>query len=573
MSQGTEIFLPRRMRPGVLGVLVLTVALATLVVFMAAQRYFERVEAQTAENRRILYLRSVNEMFRQHQHLPFVIASDPRNYMALDKPDEEPFTSARLKEIAQKAKLEAIYLMDVQGRVVAASNSGEPHSFLGQNYGFRPYFQNALEGRRSDYFAIGATSGRPGYFVAEPVLVNGDTPQGVMAIKLDVSELQRFWESNSETVIAVDENNIVVLASDPAWLYRPISTLDTTVRQGIMNSRQFGLETLDPLPWEAKQEGRAVVDGTAYLVNAVQSDWRDWTVYYLHPQGLILRQTLIATALFGSAIAMLVGFATYLRSRRIALAYQVSEQQRSALIDTNQQLEVAQTELARSSKMAALGNIAASVTHELGQPISAFKNHLAAAEIGNEITSPATAANLNKLVNRMETITQQFKFFVRGRQEDKQGVRLSVVLHETTALLSDDLSRQNITLECPDINPAICLYGNQVQLEQVFTNLMKNAIQAVAQTSDPAIRLNLSETSDQIEIRISDNGPGLEGANLSDLQEPFFSTKPSGVGMGLGLAIATQIIHDHEGTLRLGSVDQGAEFIVTLPRMRDKEST
>lgn len=573
MPQSPNSFLPRRMRRGVLGVLILTVAVTTLAVFLVSQRYFERAGAQTAANRSVLYLRSVNEMFRQHQHLPFVIASDPRNVLALGKPDEEPFTSARLNKIASQAKLEAIYLMDGRGHVVAASNAGEPNSFLGQNYGFRPYFQNALKGQRSDYFAIGATSGRPGYFVAEPVPINGDDPQGVIAIKLDVSELQRFWESNSETVIAVDEKGIVVVASDPEWLYRPISTLDNAQRAQIINSRQFGIETLVPLPWDAPRQGRAVVDGTAFLVNAVQSDWRKWTVYYLHPQSLILRQTLIATALFGSAIAMLVGFATYLRSRRIALAYKDSERQRTALVETNQQLEQAQTELARSSRMAALGNIAASVTHELGQPISAFKNHLAAAEIGNEITSPATAANLNKLVNRMEAITQQFKFFVRGRQEDKQAVRLSVVMQETTAILSADLKTRGITLACPDISPAICLHANQVQLEQVFINLLKNAMQAVAQTTDPAIRVTLSATGDEVEIRILDNGPGLAGANLSDLQEPFFSTKPSGVGMGLGLAIATQIIHDHAGTLRLGHVDHGAEFIVTLPRLHDKEST
>lgn len=569
MPQNNENFLPRGMRRGVLGVLVLTVVLATLAVFVVSQRYFERAEAQTAANRSVLYLRSVNEMFRQHQHLPFVIASDPRNLLVLLKPNEEPSTSARLKKIAAQAKLEAIYLMDAHGLVVATSNAGEPNSFLGQNYGFRPYFQNALEGQRSDYFAIGATSGRPGYFVAEPVSVSGETPQGVVAIKLDVSELQGFWESNSEAVVAVDENNIVVVASDPKWLYRPIRALDTSQRQRIMNSRQFGIETLDRLPWDAEQEGRAVVDGTAYLVNAVQSEWRDWTVYYLHPQSLILRQTLIATALFGSAIAMLVGFATYLRSRRIELAYQVSERQRSALVDTNLRLEQAQTELARSSKMAALGNVAASVTHELGQPISAFKNHLAAAEIGNEITSAATAANLNKLVDRMEAITRQFKFFVRGRQEEKQTVRLSDVLHEATALLGEDLKQNGIRLDCPQVSPSICLHAHQVQLEQVFTNLLKNAVQAVSGTDEPEIRIKLFETAANAEIRIVDNGPGIDGASLTDLQEPFFSTKPSGVGMGLGLAIATEIIHDHGGTLMLGQVDKGAEFIITLPLQRE----
>jgi len=69
----------------------------------------------------------------------------------------------------------------------------------------------------------------------------------------------------------------------------------------------------------------------------------------------------------------------------------------------------------------------------------------------------------------------------------------------------------------------------------------------------------------QAELRISDNGPGLGGVSLADIQEPFFSTKPSGIGMGLGLAITTEIIKDHGGELTLGSTAKGAEFIVRLP--------
>jgi len=266
---------------------------------------------------------------------------------------------------------------------------------------------------------------------------------------------------------------------------------------------------------------------------------------------------------------MLVGFATYLRSRRIELAYTASERQRNALIETNLELEKAQTELARSAKLAALGNLAASVTHELGQPISAFRNHLAAAEIGQEITSPSTAANLNKLVDRMEAITRQFRFFVRGRTEEKQTVSLSVVLQETAALLAEDIKRAKIQFVRGQVSPSLLLNAHQVQLEQVFTNLLKNAIQAVEDMDDPEIRMEVLEKSEHVEVRISDNGPGLAGASLSDLQEPFFSTKPSGVGMGLGLAIATEIIHDHGGNLMLGGVAQGAEFIITLPLGQD----
>ena len=145
---------------------------------------------------------------------------------------------------------------------------------MGQNYGFRPYFRDALKGARSDYFAIGATSGRPGYFVAEPVSGAGGTAQGVVAIKLDVSELQQSWESDSETVVAVDANNIVVLASNPDWLYRPISDLTSQLRGTILESRQFGAEPLDPLVWNVQDSNQATVEGSSYLISSGKSDWR-----------------------------------------------------------------------------------------------------------------------------------------------------------------------------------------------------------------------------------------------------------------------------------------------------------
>jgi len=560
---------PARMRRSVFGVLIVTVLVATLATFFGAQRYFQQLEAQAASNRMALYLRALNETLRQHQHLPFVLARDPRYSEALNPIAVDPQKNARLRRLAEEAKLEAIYLMDASGLVLATSNAEEPHSFLGQNYGFRPYFKEALKGARSDYFAIGATSGRPGYFVAEPVSYADSTQKGVVAIKLDVSELQQSWESDSDTVVAINADNIVVLASNPDWLYRPIHALDPSLKQQILNSRQFGNEALTPLDWETQDPQSVTVEGTNYLIASGQGDWRGWTVHYLQPESTITRQTFLATAFFGSIIALLVGFATYLRSRRIELAYTASEAQRSALIETNKRLEQAQTELARNAKLAALGNLAASVTHELGQPIGAFRNHLAAAEMSNEITSPTTAASLNKLVERMEAITRQFRYFARGRREEKKPVDLSTVLDEAQNLLKTDIEAAGIDFHPALIRAPILLLGHQVQLEQIFTNLLKNAIHAVEGKTDPEIKVDVIEKPDRVDIRIADNGPGTQGASLSDLQEPFFSTKPSGVGMGLGLAIVTEIIKDHDGDLTLGSDAPGAEFIVSLPVHRD----
>ena len=552
------------MRKGVIAVLIATVALSTLATFFGANRYFERVETRAAANQMALYLRALNETLRQHQHLPFVLSRDPEYSDALDPTAVDPSINTRLKEISDQAGLEAVYLMNSAGLVLASSNAGMPNSFLGQNYGFRPYFQEALSGQRSDYFAIGATSGRPGYFVAEPVTYASGTKKGVIAIKLDVSEFQRSWQKETETVLAVNKDGIVVLASKPDWLYRPIAELEPAKKTAILQSRQFGNEPLDVLAWQNRQNARVTVDGTNYIAAVGNADWRDWAVYYLQPEAVVTRQTLVATGLFGSLIAVLVGFATFLRSRRIALAFAASERQREALIDTNQRLENAQIELARSAKMAALGHLAASVTHELGQPISAFRNHLAAAEIGGEITSPKTASNLNKLVERMEAITKQFRYFARGRTDAKERVELGTMLAEVLSLLETELRASGVTINY-QAGQKIEIYANKVLLEQAIVNLLKNSIYAVECVANPNIDLDVSHHETKVEIRIADNGPGLGDATLKDLQEPFYSTKPSGVGMGLGLAIATEIIKDHNGELSLGAPEHGAEFIVTLP--------
>lgn len=564
---------PGRMRKSVMGVLFVTVVLAIVATFFGAQHYFNRLETQGASDRMVLYQRALNQTLRQYQHLPFILARDPRYSQALSPLVAGSDTNERLKLIAQEAKLEAIYLMDTTGRVVATSNADESYSFLGQNYGFRPYFQQALKGRRSDYFAIGATSGRPGYFVAEPVRNAENIPIGVIAIKLDMSELQRSWENDSETLVVLNKDNIVVLASNPKWLYRPVSALAPQARDTIRRSRQFGNEVLGPLNWSAMAANRVAVEGINYVLASGPSEWRDWTVNYLQPESVILRQTLLTTTLFGSIITLLLGFATFLRSLRIELAYTASERQRAQLVETNQQLELAQTELARSAKLAALGHLAASVTHELGQPISAFRNHLAAAEMSNEITSPQTALNLNNLVKRMEAIASQFRFFVRGRVNEKTTVDLATVLGETENLLKTEIKDGGIDFQCTQLHDPVELHAHQVLIEQAFTNLLKNAIHAVANEPRPKILLAVEKKSKTVEIRITDNGQGLNGATLTDMQEPFFSTKPSGVGMGLGLAITTEIIKDHGGSLTIGSVDKGAEFIVTLPLANNGDLT
>jgi two-component system C4-dicarboxylate transport sensor histidine kinase DctB len=144
-------------------------------------------------------------------------------------------------------------------------------------------------------------------------------------------------------------------------------------------------------------------------------------------------------------------------------------------------------------------------------------------------------------------------------------VNLATVFEEVGNLLKPELTAGGISFHPAKLPNPIYIHAHQIQLEQALINLVKNAIHAVEGETDPTIKIEVFSKSDSLEIHVIDNGPGLENATLTDLQEPFFSTKPSGVGMGLGLAIATEIIKDHGGELALGEVRNGATFVVTLP--------
>ncbi len=549
-------------------ILISMILIAIAATYWGALRLFESQAISVAKSQHALYLRSLNEAIRQHQHLPFVLGRNPAFADQFARGDTSRLNET-LADFAEASGLEAIYLMDLDGLVVAASNHALPSSFMGQNYGFRPYFQTAAAGDHSDYFAIGATTGRPGYFVAEPLRGASGQIVGVVAIKLDISELQASWEERGEFVLATNADGIVVLSSVRDWLYRAIGPIDEAQRTVIANSRQFGQEALSPLQWTPDDAGRVTVEDDAYFLISGPTELVDWTVSYLTPQRAVQRQTLLATGVLGFFIIALIGISVFLRSRRIQAALDLSQRQRRELAQTNERLVKAQEELARSSKLAALGQLSASVTHELGQPISALKNHLVAAEIGGEITSPDTLQNLRRLADRMEGITRQLRFFARRGGDGWGDVDIAAVIGEAISLMRHDLAaaRADLSWRAPEVSCRV--RGDQLQLEQAMVNLLRNALAACQDAEPPQISVSCGHDDGMIMLNVADNGAGLEGQNLDALQEPFFSTRSSGEGMGLGLAITTEIIRAHDGALSaFDGPTGGAVFQITLPAIK-----
>lgn len=549
-----------------IAIILIAMALGAIaLVFFVSQTYFRSLDQETAQSRLSLFERSLNETLSRFQHLPFVLARDATVQEVLGgKPNTQ--LNRRLSAFAREAELEAIYLMDLSGLVISASNYDKTPSFLGKNYGFRPYFKAAAAGGRGNYFGVGATTGRPGYFVSEPVRAADGSTIGIIAIKLDASELQKSWEEGDEAVLATNADGIVVLASDRTWLYRTINHLEPQQLEAIRLSKQFGNVNVVPLSW--KEEGPASVEllGNTYTLASTDAAFLDWKIHYLLNGARTYERTILATSVFGSLIALLMGFAAYLRSKRIQAALVASQSDRQELVHANRQLESAQAELAHASKLAALGQLSASVVHELGQPISALRNYLTAEEISNDATNLPTLNKLVGVVSRMESITRQLRFFTRPGDEAFDVVTVEDVISDCLELTQHDIDFQNVDLTVDVQRDNMRVKGNRLRLEQVLVNLVKNSLSSLQESTATKLSITAFESEGRAHIEVADNGSGFGARNLEIMQEPFHTTRASGDGMGLGLSISSAIISEHDGTLTAENIPEGgAKFRISLP--------
>lgn len=567
-------------RRSVIAALVIITLVCITVLFISAVSYFRGEEVQEANARLSLYTRSVNETLQRFQHLPYVLARDAL-VVAVASGEERPdILNIRLRQYADEASLEAIYLMDSQGQVLSASNFAQPQSFVGKNYGFRPYFLTAVEGKRGEFFGVGATTGRPGYFVSETVTSYEGDFLGVIAIKLDMSELQAAWEAVAERVFVSNADGVVVLSSNRNWLYRLLNPLNEQQIEDIKSGRQFGNQNLQLLDWQQETQTEATFQNERFIYVVNSADRLGWTVHYLLSEKRIFERATLTTAIFGVAIICLVLFSTFLRSRRIGTALQISQNDREQLRLANAELEMAQSELKKTSKLAALGQLSASVTHELGQPISALRNYLTAAEISGDISNEETRSKLFRITERMENITKQLRFFIRSNDDGFSQIDLRKVASGAIELLAHKIRAGNIKMIVDLGDEPAYVMGNQLRLEQVIVNLISNSIGAIEALDGGIITLSILSQIDKIILNVKDNGVGFGDRSLEMLAEPFHTTKASGEGMGLGLSIASEIIREHNGEITATSqiethadipddrMTQGALFSICLPAIR-----
>jgi two-component system C4-dicarboxylate transport sensor histidine kinase DctB len=231
------------------------------------------------------------------------------------------------------------------------------------------------------------------------------------------------------------------------------------------------------------------------------------------------------------------------------------------------ELRVAEQTLAQSSKLAALGEMSAAVSHELNQPLAAMKTYLAGARLLLQRKRPdealASFQRVDDLIERMGAITRQLKSYARKGGEAVEPVDMRACISAALAMMEPQLKSRVVRITRTLPRQPVMVMADRLRLEQVIINLLRNALDAIRDRTDPQIDLILTE-GETARLLVRDNGTGI--TDLENLFEPFYTTKKPGEGVGLGLAISSGIINDLGGRLTARNGEgRGAVFEVQLP--------
>lgn len=264
------------------------------------------------------------------------------------------------------------------------------------------------------------------------------------------------------------------------------------------------------------------------------------------------------------------------RKRLERALQEANDQLEHKVLQRTQALKEAQDELVQAEKMAALGRMSSAVVHELNQPLTALRTYIAICRKLIEQNQTAQLENnlelINDLISRMAILTRQLKTFAYQKPQHMAPVDPLLVLDQVLNLQKGRLEQQQIELVYLRPELSVQVSGDSARLEQIFLNLVSNACDALSETDAARLEIQVDHSQDKIEIRVIDNGSGIDEQSLSHIFEPFFTTKDIGEGLGLGLSIIRSIVRDLQGDIRVDSRADSQNsytcFTVTLPLLR-----
>lgn len=550
---------------------LLTAAIATIWTTnrLLTDRFTESTRYR-AELRLALYSGNLLSELRRNAIVPQLLSRDPTLIAALQSKDYSHSTQ-RLISFVEEIGAASLLLLDQDGRVVAATDRNR----LGQLRRQEAYFVDAIRANATVFSVIPRETG--GYaFTYSRRISDSAGILGVIVVEVDLAKFERAWAGISDAVLVSDSSGAIVLATEPRW--RGLSEEEALQRQTPQGAIQRAIRmTADwtALPIDAYLQGEAVMRMETRI------PFRGWRIASFTTYTSIREKVNAVLALEIMGFAILLAAAFYVLSRKTALRMALFQRESAELRALNLRLQreiaerervqenlaVAEQTLAQSSKLAALGEMSAAVSHELNQPLAAMKTYLAGARLLLRRNRPEEALSsfgrIDDLLERMGAITRQLKSYARKGSEALSPVNLGDALLSSLAMMEPQLRQRHVRITKILPEQPVLVMGDRMRIEQVMINLLRNALDATKSVNDPEIEIILA-AGETATLTVRDNGLGIE--DFDALFEPFYTTKQPGDGVGLGLAISSGIVNDLGGRLTARNGQKGgAVFEMQLP--------
>ncbi len=548
-------------------------AAAVAVVLVTNNWLTDRFSESTrnkSEVRLALYAGNLISELQRNSVVPLLLARDPELIRALNE-GQFASTSARLISFQAEIGAASILLLDKDGRAVGATN----RNLLGSSHRSSPYFVDAQRTKDTVFSAQPRQAGGNDFTYSRAILAD-NRMVGVIVVAVDLMKYERAWAGLTDAVLVIDSEGKIILATEPRWRGLPIT--DALAAQDVPTAieRAFRATT----DW-TKNRPDAYLSGSAVMKTEARVPFRGWRILTYTAYDSVRERVNGVLALEIMGFAILLALTFYFLSRR-AWSQSATFQRESAelrLLNARLKREIAQREkvqkdlavaeltLAQSSKLAALGEMSAAVSHELNQPLAAMKTYLAGARLLLQRHRPDEALSsfqrIDDLIDRMGAITRQLKSYARKGGEAFEPVDVRDCLSSALSMMEPQLKTRVVQITRNLPRSPVMIMADRLRLEQVIINLLRNALDATKDVKDPHIDLTIT-VDHSVHLTVRDNGHGLD--NMESLFEPFYTTKKPGEGVGLGLAISSGIVTDLGGRLIARNGEgTGAVFEVQLP--------
>ena len=601
------------LRHRVLLALIVLAGLGVAVIFpgrdFAARSYMNEAAVQAGTTLR-LAVSALDGHLKRYEALPALIADQGNIETLIENPDD-PYlktrTNAYLKDINALLKSSDIYVMTMDGETIAASNHDQPLSFVGENFSYRPYFQDAAAGKQSRFYALGTTSLKRGYYFGSPIEINGII-RGVIVFKVDIDMIEDSWSGGDNRIFVSDPEGIIFMTGSPQWLYSTLLPLTPERIARTEASRRYADAYVRELPvrrgtFAGHQIMTIAEDGAEkeYLVVSQSMSEAGWTVNVLMDTNSVHARTktaiaavLLTLCLAGLALTIFLQRRARLNERLLLQAEARNELERRvaertadlARVNSRIEQEIAerraterrlrqtQADLIQAGKLAGLGQMSAALSHELNQPLAAAKTYAETASVLIERGRTAEASDnvlrISALIDRMASISKHLRNFARKPNEKLGPVVLDDVLRDTMEIVATRLKAADAVLELqldPSLPP---VKAGSVRLQQVLVNIITNAADAVEGLDDRRITVSAERVKDKILVSVRDRGAGVAAAIRERIFDPFFTTKGIGKGLGLGLSISYNIVKDFGGSLSVSDHPEGGALFLIELEVADK---